>query len=245
MPSPVTSSTRVASSLSDSSAPASAEPRIRAASATKSRSPLRPIAASPSASPLYFTASRMSSLSCRSSSVANLMACPRLDMRAADMRERSPRMSSGARFSNCQSKVIAARYCAWRQLLTHSAPTPSLGMPSFLAAKDKACMSTEDSANSSMLSSTGRFLFCFASLNKSSRTSFSSLGKSSCKARSLRIAFELRWWNISAACAAARRKRPAMSRMLAARRMPKSSSRGTFTKLASNFATPHSSRSSL
>mmetsp|Transcript_46781 Transcript_46781/g.138219 ORF Transcript_46781/g.138219 Transcript_46781/m.138219 type:complete len:347 (+) Transcript_46781:1685-2725(+) len=230
------SSSRPRSRRSGASAARSAAPCFLTASSTKARSARRAAEASRIAVPWYFTASSTTSLSALSSGEPYLRACPSLAMTAASMRSLSAHTSFGASESLFQSSSTAARQFACRQLLLSTVKTPacwrSAGVIWFLSAAAETPARTTAKTPTSPPSSPVRARSSLAERSLDRLNSFRSL--------SADLSFVM-----TAALAPVRKKRPGMSRTLAASVSSNSVFLSTLTKFASHFVAPHSARLSL
>mmetsp|Transcript_28515 Transcript_28515/g.60503 ORF Transcript_28515/g.60503 Transcript_28515/m.60503 type:complete len:277 (-) Transcript_28515:472-1302(-) len=189
---PVTWSTKAESPRRASAAPPSAAPLMPVTSATKSGSSVRAWSALANSLPVYFTASRISSLSLRSASSANFSAFPLLAIRAVRTSSRSARSSSGADSNNLQSIITAARHCASFQLLLVTTEIPavrswSCGTPSLLAARATPFKIIEVCARPSAASSrspTGSPFFFLEAVYALHKASSSASGRSASMVKS-------------------------------------------------------------
>mmetsp|Transcript_97640 Transcript_97640/g.276752 ORF Transcript_97640/g.276752 Transcript_97640/m.276752 type:complete len:310 (+) Transcript_97640:1497-2426(+) len=236
-------------------APASASPLTIKASRTNARSSRRWRGAFSRKAGSWPTAWRTNLRSAQSVPVAYLAAWPPLAETAAYMSSLSPLTSQGASESSLQSASTSARQLAPDQLLSAPASGAAIGLsagssaraPLLMAAATTPCrigaivaappVSSFSRIRPSFLAAS-MYLSCTCCSSSCSR-------KSPLKPNSFRIfagSFPL---TIRAALAFVRRTRLAIRSRFAAIMSSKNSSLSTFTKVASHFDAPQSSRLSL
>mmetsp|Transcript_106174 Transcript_106174/g.300253 ORF Transcript_106174/g.300253 Transcript_106174/m.300253 type:complete len:302 (-) Transcript_106174:129-1034(-) len=227
----------------------SASPFTVMASMMKSRSRLRLGDAWVSIAGLQLTMWRNSFLSSRSSSAQYSAAWPALAEAAASMSSRSSKSSPGASFSRVQSAITAARQFMKLQLLLAASPgsggaAPGAASARLLAAAEARPLKIVAAPASDSDSAFHRPCFWRSSMNVAPIASSSSSSQSFFRPSSLRHADGSLSLTSVAALAAVSNTRLPMPRSLAATMRSKSESLSSFTKVASHFSAPHSTRSS-
>mmetsp|Transcript_30841 Transcript_30841/g.89705 ORF Transcript_30841/g.89705 Transcript_30841/m.89705 type:complete len:234 (-) Transcript_30841:380-1081(-) len=217
------------------------------ASKTNARSFRSSADASRKATPAYFVASNTTFLSPRTSSDAYCNAAPWLAMSAPKIKSRSPFTTAGADAKRFQSKRTAARQVACRQLFRSTAGAPVSVRcvskhPCFSAATAAPCNLTARAAISALTSSGCAFPFAWSSRHMASS---SVRGKSFVMLYSFRNLSDDLSFIKRAALALVKKKRPAMSKMLAARANSNKAILSTSTNFASHRVAPHSIKSLL